>query len=287
MFFSIIISTYNRPTLLKSCLVSVQSAITKADHISVEVIITDDSNNEDSVNLVQQHFPNFFYGKGAQRGPAANRNCGASKAVGKWFIFFDDDVIVKDDILIEYAALIHSIQAEVFEGAIYPSDFKMMKKDMSECPVNITGNCFWSANFCIRSDIFKQVNGFDERFTIAAQEDQDLYIRLKKHFTISFAKDAIVIHPVRIISLKQKIFNIFRGVDNWYLLETKHHEQSAKRFLKVSFSLIFSYLRATVLNINDLKLKSAFFSIFWILSGLPYYFLLWIKNSVYKNEVYE
>jgi|688.fasta_scaffold55890_2 GT2 family glycosyltransferase len=287
MFFSIIISTFNRLTLLESCLVSVQLAINRAKHFPVEVIITDDSNNEDSMKLVQEDFPNFSYIKGEQKGPAANRNNGASKAVGKWLIFFDDDVIVKEDILTKYAELINSTQAEVFEGAIHPSDLTMMKKDMSECPVNINGNCFWSANFCIRADVFRKVNGFDERFTIAAQEDQDIYIRLKKYFIIYFAKDAIVTHPVRIISFKQKVFNIFRGVENWYLLETKHHKQSAKRFLKVSVSLIYSHLRAAFLNMKDLKLKSCLFSIFWIFSGLPFYFLLWVKSLVYKNEAYE
>lgn len=287
MLFSIIISTFNRPTLLKSCLLSVELAIRNASHISIEVIVTDDSISDDSMELVVHFFPNYYYVRGPRKGPAANRNNGASKAKGEWLVFFDDDVIVNSNILRKYAELTNSSHVEVFEGAIHPSDFKMMKKDMSECPVNINGNCFWSANFCIKSNLFRQVNGFDERFTIAAQEDQDLYIRLQKNASINFAQDAIVIHPVRIASLSKKLRGIFAGVDNWYLLETKHHKQSIKRVLQVSLHLVYAHIRGTLLNIRDLKIKSAFFSFFWLLNGLPYFLLLSIKDYYTKKTVYE
>jgi glycosyltransferase involved in cell wall biosynthesis len=114
--------------------------------------------------------------EGPKKGPAANRNKGAQTAKGKWLVFIDDDCLPDKELLLEYEKSIESNPAvKAFEGAIFPDNWELLKKDMAECPINIHGGYFWSANVCINKEIFFKINGFDEDFILAAQEDQLLY----------------------------------------------------------------------------------------------------------------
>ena len=49
--------------------------------------------------------------------------------------------------------------------------------------------------------LFAELNGFDQRFRIAAHEDQDLFLRIKKHTVVPFIAEAAVSHPVAPIML--------------------------------------------------------------------------------------
>lgn len=191
----------------------------------VEVIITDDGDHHFETTGVTESFPAFRFISGPQRGPAANRNNGASLAKGEWLIFIDDDCLPDANLLKAYTAAIEEYpEAGAFEGCILPDDWNKLKKDMAECPVNTTGNCFWSANIVIRADLFRQIGGFDEQFLIAAQEDQDIYLRLKKLAKIVFVKDAIVVHPVRIAQITEKIKRMPAGFANWEKYYNKHFD---------------------------------------------------------------
>jgi len=56
----------------------------------------------------------------------------------------------------------------------------------------VTANCF------CRKALLERVGGFDERFKLAWREDSDLQFRiLETGARIGYAKDAVVVHPVR------------------------------------------------------------------------------------------
>ncbi|WP_157621386.1 glycosyltransferase family 2 protein [Salisaeta longa] len=92
-------------------------------------------------------------------------------------------------------------------------------------PINTEGGRLWSCNFSARSDVFSQLDGFDESYPFAL-EDMDFKIRVSKAgFSTVFVKDAAVVHPWRVQS-PEAIFNRqlreFRG---WYRFAKKHPDK--------------------------------------------------------------
>lgn len=230
---SVIIPTCNRKDLLSKCLDRLHPAIQSVSPGLYEVIVTDDSNNSVSKDLISKNYDWIKWVQGLKKGPAANRNNGAKHASGKWLIFIDDDVIPGTKFINEYAKAIQvNSNVLAFEGAILPDKAKLLKKDMAECPVNTTGNCFWSANICVNTSLFKKLNGFDEQFLIAAQEDQDLYERLKKETAVIFLPKCIVIHPVRVVSFFSKLKKIKIQFSNWIYYLKKHSDISIHKHLR-------------------------------------------------------
>ncbi|MEI6523511.1 MAG: glycosyltransferase family A protein [Bacteroidota bacterium] len=287
MLFSIIIPTCNRNEQLGKCLSLLINQVVISDY---EIIVTDDSTDDIAKQFIKKKYSFVNWVSGPKKGPAANRNNGAKHARGEWLLFLDDDIIPANNLLESYYYAIRSFDGVfAFEGAIIPDNEKLLKLDMSECPINLHGGCFWSANICIRRDVFFELDGFDEQFKFAAQEDQDFFIRFIKKYKYEFVVKAFVIHPVRFISFRNKLFGIKKGITNWYLLETKHNYQSIGRVLKTSIYLIYSHLRGCYKNLLSLKFKSTLFSFIWIFVGMPIYLYLVVQFSYHvkfnkKNE---
>ncbi len=214
------------------CLERLQSAAQLFAANSYEVIVTDDGEENNAKAFIEDKFTWVKWVEGPKRGPAANRNSGARHAAGEWLIFIDDDCEPGENLLKEYLSAIQANPGiSAFEGCILPDNWKLLKKDMAECPVNTDGGCFWSANICIKKSLFDSINGFDENFLIAAQEDMDLYHRLEKYTGICFLPGCKVIHPVRIGSFGEKIKMLNIQFSNWLYYQKKHTTISANRHL--------------------------------------------------------
>lgn len=196
-FFSVVIPTFERPEDLKNCLNSLDKAKQK-DSPPYEVIVTDDSLNEECKNLVLNEFPSVSWGEGKKNGPAGNRNAGVARARGKWIIFIDDDCIAQPEYLSVY---FNTIQAnkkvEVLEGRIFPN--RPRRTWAEGCPTNENGGMFWTSNLCVEKSVFKKLGGLDEQFEVA-YEDVDFARRLKeKGFNTLFVYEAAVCHPWRTV----------------------------------------------------------------------------------------
>jgi GT2 family glycosyltransferase len=228
--------------------------------------------------LVDEKYPWVRWVEGSKRGPAANRNNGAKYANGKWILFIDDDCIPDRNLVLEFYnnILLHKNE-KAFEGTILPDDWEKLSLDLSECPVNIQGGCFWSANVCIEKNLFNSIGGFDEFFKIAAQEDQDIYLRLKKNTSVVFIKNAIVTHPVRRRRLKDKIREIPSSLKNWVYFCSKYY--SFSRMISDAFRSQFAALRK---NIFRGKMRLALYHVLTILQIIPIsfqYYSLFKKNK--------
>lgn len=223
MFFSVIIPTCNRNDLLARCLARLQPDVQTLKEVDYEIIVTDDSAGDGAATLIAEQFPFVQWVVGPRRGPAANRNNGARLAKGAWLVFLDDDVIPDCGLLSAYyEKIILAKNALAFEGAILPDNWALLKKDLAECPVNTHGNCFWSANICVQKNVFDTMGGFDENFLIAAQEDQDIYIRLIALTNVEFISNAKVIHPVRFNTYKKLYKQYPLQLNNYILFIYKH-----------------------------------------------------------------
>lgn len=197
MLFSVIIPTYNRPDLLQLCLDGISPLVQELSMFEYEVIVSDDSIDDSTRTLMLTKFPQFIWLKGPRRGPAANRNNGVNKAIGKWLIFLDDDCMPSKRLLKEYSSAIQKHPVlRVFEGAIRPVGVRT--SPLEYAPVNLSGGNLWSCNFCIQKDFFYTIGLFDEKFKFPHMEDVDLADRVRVYpEQIIFVPEAFVEHPWR------------------------------------------------------------------------------------------
>lgn len=211
-FFSIIVPTCNREDELLLCLEAIMAnKIGFETNGNFEVIVSDDGSFNIS-NILLSKFPDVRWVQGPRKGPAANRNHGAKFASGEWLIFLDDDCLPSNDLLNNYnSAIRNTKEYKVFEGAILPIGEKKAMDE--ESPINNKGGKLWSCNFCIHSDLFLKIGGFDERFRYAAMEDVELNYRLQKNgIAILFVDKAIVKHPWKSkLNIYQSVFNHFES----------------------------------------------------------------------------
>lgn len=246
---SVIVPTYNRNDLLRKCLNCLAPSIQKLEVGSYEVIVTDDSEKNIARPLVEDEFPWARWVEGSKKGPAANRNRGASFAQGNWLVFTDDDCLPDSNILTVYSqSLLRYSKYRVFEGCTLAD--RPQSSFIEESPINDGGGYLWSCNFMIEKQLFfDSLEGFDEQFPHAAMEDVDLNYRLTKMEVPSlFVKEAIVIHPWREQKNMYKI-TLQRFESELYFLK-KHPEK------KVEINSIY-YARVFLNNfIRDIGRKA-------------------------------
>lgn len=93
MDISIIIVNYCSWGLLKNCLLSLQ--IIEQNEFTFEIIIIDNSLNDNKLNEFKKQFPNFlFYANKANNGFSHGNNLGVKKAKGNYFLFLNPDTII-------------------------------------------------------------------------------------------------------------------------------------------------------------------------------------------------
>lgn len=196
VLFSVIIPTYQRLDLLAACLESLKPDVQTVD-ASYEVIVTDDGRSILAQEMIAEHYSWVTWVQGPQRGPAANRNNGASQAKGKWLVFTDDDCLAEADWLrvFRQGQASHPAVA-VFEGRVFADRPRRSLGEFS--PLNEKGGNLWSCNVCIARELFQVLGGFDERFPYAAMEDEELRVRLeKRQERMVFLAEAGICHPWR------------------------------------------------------------------------------------------
>ena len=87
--FSIILTTYNRPELLKDALASVASQSLQ----DFEVVLVNDNGEPVEHFLAGYEFPITYIRQGRNQGPAAARNSALRLSRGRYVVFLDDDDI--------------------------------------------------------------------------------------------------------------------------------------------------------------------------------------------------
>jgi GT2 family glycosyltransferase len=177
-----------------------------------EIIVTDDSSDSSTKELVEKEFPYVRWIPGPRRGPAANRNHGARAATGNWLAFIDDDCEPQPGWL---EAISAHCWADVVEGqTICPSNRDDPFEEQVE---NLNGDNFWSCNLAMRRSAFFELGGFDEDFLDAAGEDMELAWRIRRSdLRTVFTPAAQVIHRARRISWRMLLWRTW--LLRWRLL---------------------------------------------------------------------
>lgn len=276
---SVIIPTYKRNDLLGKCLDCLDPKVQAISTTEYEVIVTDDSKNQEAKEFIKENFNWVNWIAGPQKGPAANRNNGAKNATGDWIIFIDDDCLPDKYILNTYkSAISANREVLVFEGCIKAD--RAQQNLAEESPVNETGGYLWSCNFMINKNLFlNDFGGFDEHFPYAAMEDVDLNYRLnKKRVSKLFVKNAYVVHPWRLQNDMWRI-TLNRFKSTLYFLN-KHPER--KKDINNKYYLISfynSFVKNTLKNASKYRFRGFFKKI--VYDALQFYFFVY--TSICKH----
>jgi glycosyltransferase involved in cell wall biosynthesis len=269
-FLSVIIPTYHRNDLLALCLDKLSPHCQGVSMKDYEVIVSDDGSSTSAEELVRNQYPWVMWTKGPKKGPAANRNNGARFAKGEWLLFTDDDCSPTSHWIKTYQEAIEMYpRTKAFEGAIYCDNEKELSKEFAECPVNKTGNNFWSANIAVHKDLFWEVGGFDESYFLAAQEDQQLKLDIEKWVEIQFVPSSIVYHPVRQMSFSSVISRIPKQSKNFGKFAAKNKNRLGYKNLLFFYreQLVFHFYHF-VKNIGSFHFLQAFISFLWLAYGV-------------------
>lgn len=92
---SVCICTRNRPEDLAKAIRSVLASSIPAH----EIIVSDDSTDSRSTDLVATEFPNVVFVEGLRKGLGSNRNCALSAVTGTHVAFIDDDVVMDPEFI--------------------------------------------------------------------------------------------------------------------------------------------------------------------------------------------
>lgn len=210
---SVIVPTFKRQDLLARCLDHLAPSLQTLSSTSYEVIVTDDSGQLKA--LVQNHYPWAKWVQGPGKGPASNRNFGASQATGEWLAFIDDDCMADANWLKAIVKTAGDAAVDVIEGRTEIPD--KVDSPFKQGVENLHGGCFWSCNLSIRRQVFHDLGGFDSDFHEAGGEDMEFAWRIKqKNLQTRYVPEALVLHPVRALGLKAILWRTF--LIRWLLL---------------------------------------------------------------------
>lgn len=215
MFFSVIIPTYNRQSILEKCLRALEyQHIERGNRVTgYEVVVVDDGSSDGTVAWLQQQtdeFPHVRLLQQDHQGPAAARNLGVSHARGDIIIFIDSDLVVTSHFLQAHAdrlmvgqKLWRSDRIFTYGRVINTCNFD----DPTSEPYKVTdfsAAYFATGNVAIARKWLDQAGSFDTRFHLYGWEDLELGVRLKKlGLKLVKCPDAVGYHWHPPFSLKQ------------------------------------------------------------------------------------
>lgn len=191
MTISVIIPTYNGAHKLPVIL----EALRKQTRQPEEIIVVVDGSTDNTKEVLDRYkteLPSLQTFYQPNKGRAAVRNTGASKATGDLLVFFDDDMEPEERCLqthvnhheIKSATILTGAQIDKvnredpdirkFRAWLTEKWSKALKESQGK-PLKKENVFITAANFSISKDLFFQLGGFDEQLTDA--EDFDLAVR--------------------------------------------------------------------------------------------------------------
>jgi glycosyltransferase involved in cell wall biosynthesis len=231
---SVVIPTFRRPQLLKTCLSSLKEQSFPKENF--EVIVVSDGPDEIIKAAIEDFYHSdlqfFFLQMPVKKGPAAARNFGWQQAKGILIAFTDDDTLPNPSWLNNIWKAYNEEKEIAFTGAVKvplnnpPTDYEKNTAGL-ETAEFVTANC------CCTKSALQKTGGFDERFSMAWREDSDLEFQLMLHkIPIVHLPDAVVVHPVRKapwgISMKEQKKGLFNA-----LLYKKHPQLYRQKIQQV------------------------------------------------------
>jgi len=310
---SIIIPNYNGGDLLYNCINSIYKNISIKDF---EIIVVDNGSTDNSINRVKSNFENVeIISSNSNLGYSGGCNLGATHASGKYLLFLNNDTEHSNEWI---EKLVHFLDSNSKIAAVQPKILSIHNKKLFDYAggaggfidkfcfpfvqgrifhtleedhnqYNNPSRIFWAsgAAFMIRSNIFKELKGFDEIY-FSYMEEIDLCWRVQSlgHEVWSFPSSYIYHYGP---------YKNFRksSINSHYL----NHRNSWILFLKNSTD--FNYGRSIILKIilDDMALCYSIMTLdfkrflgitnahFWLFFSLPKIIRVRQKNRYRLNKL--
>lgn len=199
---SVIIPTYNRNDMLQKLLDSLIIETKNVEH-SIEIIIVDDSENGVAKKIYYNYNEKFeklvYTYSGGNRYPSVCRNIGARRSTGSILIFIDDDNVLSGKLIknmcntmMEHCCIgMLGVINYDNKGRLWSVGGKILKtpltvilgnrKYLNVKEDNIILVDYLPNIYCIRREIFEDINGFDEKNFPHAMEEVDLALRVNRN----------------------------------------------------------------------------------------------------------
>jgi len=231
--FSVVITTYNRPRQLRSCLAALGRSAYPSE--AFEVIVLDDGGHDPLNGLVAEFrsMPRVTLVAQRNGGPASGRNCGARVARHEFLAFTDDDCEPAPGWLPALARRLQSAPDALVGGRTVNGLPENPYSCASQLIVNMAyafynadpaaARFFAANNLALSTRLFLEFGGFDERFRVS--EDRDFCDRWRHHVhSLAYEPEALVVHrhPLTLASFWRQQFRYGRGA-------ARFHEACATR----------------------------------------------------------
>ncbi|MEO5365688.1 MAG: glycosyltransferase [Magnetococcus sp. WYHC-3] len=205
---TVIVATFQRPELLRRCLLSLLAQTRPA----AEIIVADQSHDQQSrevVDALAQQHPGLRYRHGVPPNKSLALNRSLAEARGAWLAFTDDDCQVAPDWLERFARLQARHQdVDVWYGCLLPEpgsapeNYINLILDRSVHPVRPLAQPFYTnfsgANCFIRRGLCERAGGFNPDFgpggTFRNDNDGEMAYRLARVGARMLFHGELVVH---------------------------------------------------------------------------------------------
>lgn len=254
---SVIIPVYNQWQYTKKCIYSVAKS---AVGVKYEIILADDHSTDDTANAAK-FFPGLKIIKTPQNsGFLKNCNNAAGHAAGDYIVLLNNDTVVHENWLQAMLEVMENPRVGMTGSKLIYPDGKMQEAggiiwndasgwnygrlDNPEKPeYNYIKQVDYisGASIMVRSSLWKDLGGFDERYVPAYYEDTDLAFAIReKGFDVVFTPFSVVTHfegqshgTDESTGIKRyQVVNHKKFYEKWqHILETEHYPNAENVFL--------------------------------------------------------
>lgn len=206
---SIIIPTHNSQNTIQPLLNSINNS-SSVNFKKLEVVVVDDNSKDNTLKVIDQiksilNFKFQILNCRSHVGPAKARNLGAKKAKGKYLLFLDGDVELKNNTLANVFKTIKNNKVKALTGiwdyhqkttSFFPQ-FKALR-DWAYWFVEreeYSHYYLFSTRIAgIEKKLFQKLHGFIEDYKEPTVEDIEFTYRIEKMASIKFCSDIVVNH---------------------------------------------------------------------------------------------
>ena len=201
--YSVVVPTHNRRSQLFQCLEALQVLDYPADLYEV-IVVNDGGERLTRMPPKNNRGVPINFMDTEKGGPAAARNIGAMQSHGEYVAFVDDDCCPAPGWLTAFSALLDENPRYLVGGKTLNGLPHNDCATASQWVIDFVfayyerkgnGRFFTSNNIALKKELFQEIGGFSELFTLAAAEDRDLCDRwtFRGHPMI-FSPEAVVHH---------------------------------------------------------------------------------------------
>lgn len=220
---SIVIPTRDRPDSLARCL---DAILDPPCDTAFEVLVVNDAGKEVGGRALTDPRVTVLQAQG--RGPAAARNIGIAAASAPIVLFTDDDAVAEPGWVDAAARVLRDDPRLLGVAGRVTTD---LTNPLYQRTVGNRGGTgpFLTCNIAYRTDVLRQVDGFDEGFPYPHAEDRDLGARVTQLGEVAYADDMVVFHPVHPLTLRDVVRRA-RYVESDWRLYHKHPDLRPPRW---------------------------------------------------------